>query len=622
MCGLTGYVDLTGSVSIDKHVLISMADTLEHRGPDSSGYFIDNRVGFGFRRLSIIGIHDGDQPIYNEDQTLILMCNGEIYNYLELKMELENRGHRFKTKSDVEVIIHLYEEMGAECLIHLNGQFAFVIYDRKTDTLFCARDHFGIQPFYYGVFKGSFLFGSEIKAILAHPSVDRHVDLTGLDQIFSFPGLVSPRTMFQGISSLRPGHFLFLQNGKIEVKKYWDINYPNEGEIAYNRSELSYEEELEMAFKKSVLQRLQADVPVGFYLSGGLDSSLIGAMIKKLAPQVERHSFSIVFDDKNICESKYQRIMADRLNSIHHEISFNWNGVDRQLYEMIYHAESPVKEIYNICSMQLSATARAQNIKVVLSGEGADELFAGYVGYRLDQSRVRNLQDHNLESVLDEQIRAKIWGHKSIFYESNQYSLRELNKSLYSTHALERFADFDCLNFQLVDVDQMSGRHTVHQRSFLDFKLRLADHLLADHGDRMNLAHSVEGRYPFLDVDLFQVVKQIPPHLKLNDFIEKYILKKMAKNFVPDSIINREKFGFQAPGSPYLIQSKLGWVEDLLSYERIRKQGYFNPDVIEWLKKRYSQQGFALHPHLDTDLLLVVLTFGIFLEVFQLPSLA
>lgn len=618
MCGLAGYVILSGTKAIEKNILHSMADAIEHRGPDSSGYLIDKNVGLAFRRLSIIDLQGGNQPIYNEDQTIAVICNGEIYNHLELRSVLVNKGHIFTTKSDVEVLVHLYEEMGKNFLTCLNGQFAFVIYDKKERSLFCARDHFGIQPFHYGFFKQTFIFASEIKAILAHPLVDRQLDFTGLDQIFSFPGLISPRTLFKGINSLKPGHCLFLHKGKSTITKYWDMDYPREGEISYNKSELFYQEQLEILLKQSVLRRLQADVPVGYYLSGGLDSSLIGAMVKELFPDVERHSFSVVFNDKNICESKYQQMMASYLHSTHHEIPFKWENIRDQLYHMVYHCECPVKEIYNVCSMQLSGSAKAHGVKVVLSGEGADELFAGYVGYRLDQTRMRTADPHDLEVALDNQLREKIWGHRNIFYEANQYTLRELNRSLYSRDLVEKFDDFNCLNFELVDVDQMAGRHYIHQRSFLDFKLRLADHLLSDHGDRMNLSNSVEGRYPFLDIELFNFVKMIPPHLKLNNLIEKYILKRVARKFIPNTIIDREKFGFRAPGSPYLIQHNIDWVADLLSYEKIKSQGYFDPDVIESLKKKYSNKEFNLHPHLDTDILFIVLTFGIFLEVFNM----
>ncbi len=244
MCGFAGYIDLRGERRPKDETLRRMTDTLVHRGPDSSGFFNEGGVGLGFRRLSIIDLAGGDQPITNEDGSLVLLCNGEIYNYRELRRVLEQKGHSFRTESDVEVILHLYEEEGVDLLQRLNGQFAFVVYDRKERRLFLARDHFGINPLYYTVADGVLVFGSEIKAILEHPSVGRAVDLTGLDQVFSFPGIVSPRTVFKGVESLKSGHYLTVHNGDVKVSEYWDLDYPKEGELAYDRPESYYVETL------------------------------------------------------------------------------------------------------------------------------------------------------------------------------------------------------------------------------------------------------------------------------------------------------------------------------------------------------------------------------------------
>jgi len=269
----------------------------------------------------------------------------------------------------------------------------------------------------------------------------------------------------------------------------------------------------------------------------------------------------------------------------------------------------------------LSQSARDQNIKVILAGEGADELFAGYPGYRFDQLGLRNSKPYDLETILEDELREKLWGDKDIFYEVEQIRLREVKLALYSTGLNELFEDFDCLNQELVNKDLLRDRHFVHQRSYLDFKLRLSDHLLSEHGDRMVLANSTEGRYPFLDIELVEFATRIPPDLKLNSFTEKYILRKMAEGLVPPEIIKREKFGFRAPGTPYLLRQNIEWINDLLSYERIKRQGYFNPEVTERLKSQYSQPGFNLNPHLEIDLLMVVLTFNILLDSFKLPSL-
>ncbi len=621
MCGFVGYTDLKNEREVSRSLLARMTERLVHRGPDSDGYFVEGVTGLGFRRLSIIDLASGDQPLYNEDGSLVLLCNGEIYNYRELRNTLKQKGHVFSTNSDVEVLLHLYEDEGVDLLHKINGQFAFVIYDRKQKTLFLARDHFGINPLFFTVMDGTFIFGSEIKALIEHPSIDRKVDLTGLDQVFSFPGLVSPRTMFKGIESLPNGHYILVKNGNVKITQYWDLDYPQAGEIARDKPESYYVEKLKYLFAQSVKYRLQADVPVGFYLSGGLDSSMIASMIRKVSPDVTRHSFSIGFNQTEICEAKYQRMMAEYSESAHHEIMFDWKEIAERLPRMIYHSECPVKETYNTCSMALSEAARATGITVILTGEGADELFAGYVGYRFDQFGLRTEKKHDLGSMLEDELREKLWGDATLFYETEHYAFREIRSALYSAMLNDSFDEFDCLNFPLVDKERLKGRHFVHQRSYLDFKLRLADHLISDHGDRMALAHSVEGRYPFLDIDLVEFSKCIPPELKLNEFTEKYILRKVAEDLVPPEIINREKYGFHAPGTPYLLRQNIDWINDLLSYERIKRQGYFNPGAIERLKARYSKEDFHLNLPFESDLLMTVLSFGIFLDTFDMPSL-
>ncbi len=620
MCGFAGYVNMRKERKIDEGLLVKMTDKLVHRGPDSAGYFVEENIGLGFRRLSIIDLTGGDQPIFNEDKSVVVVCNGEIYNYRELRSDLIKRGHTFRTGSDVEVLVHLYEEDGPDFINKLNGQFAFALYDRKEQKLLLARDHFGINPLYYTIVDEVLIFASEIKAILEHPMVKRQVDLTGLDQIFSFPGIVSPRTMFKDIHSLKSGCFL-LASSHANLGEYWDLDYPRIGEIDYKHTEAYYVDKLKGYITDAVGYRLQADVPVGFYLSGGQDSSMIAALINKLSPHVQRHSFSIAFNDEEINERKFQRMMAKIADSIHHEIIFDWSEISERLADMVYHCECPVKETYNTCSFALSEAARNAGIKVVLSGEGADELFAGYVGYRYDQFGNRKQRKHDLETVLEDEIRGKLWGDKNLFYENDYYPLLEIKNAIYSEQVNQRFPEFDCVNFEIVNKERLQGRHFIHQRSYLDFKLRLADHLLSDHGDRMALANSVEGRYPFLDIELAEFAREIPPDLKLHNFTEKYILKKVAQDLVPQQIIKREKFGFRAPGSPFLLQQKIEWINDLLSYERIKRQGYFNPDTIENLKAQYSQEGFKLHPHLEIDLLTIVLTFGLLVDLFELPNL-
>lgn len=616
MCGIVGCFDLQGQ-PIEPGVLARMTATLVHRGPDASGFFAEDGIAFGFRRLSIIDLATGDQPLRNEDGRLVLICNGEIFNYRQLVGELEAKGHRFRSQSDVEVLLHLYEEHGSDLLHRLNGQFSFALYDRSRRRLLLARDRLGINPLFYTIKDGLLLFSSEIKALLAHPKVSREVDLTGLDQVLSFPGLVPPRTMFRGIHCLQAGHFLIADSSGTRLEEYWDLNYPEIGEAVDVRTEACYVEELREHLAEAVRTRLQADVPVGFFLSGGLDSSLIGALIHQVSPE-PRHSFSITFPDDSISEVRFQRLMVQRLGSRHHEIPFSWTEIGDRLQDLVYHSECPVKETYNTCALALSEAARQTGIPVVLAGQGADELFGGYPGYRFDQQGLRSAQGYDLDSILEEEIRERLWGIPDLFYEIEFLPLRDVKKALYAPELAANLASFESTNFPLVKAERLRRRHPLHQRSYLDVKLRLSEHLLSEHGDRMMLARSVEGRYPFLDPGVVELARNIPAELKVRQSVEKYILKQAAVGLLPPEVVAREKFGFRAPGTPNLLRQKSEWIEDMLSYERIKAQGYFNPDTVEALKERYRRPGFTLNPHLEIDYLMIVLTLGLLVDRFDM----
>jgi asparagine synthase (glutamine-hydrolysing) len=620
MCGIAGSYDPCAGRT-DLPALARMTAALIHRGPDSGGTFLEDGAALGFRRLSIIDLATGDQPLYSEDGNLVVICNGEIYNYQELAAELAARGHVFRTRSDVEVLLHLYEEQGADLLHELNGQFAFALYDRRARTLLLARDPCGINPLFYTVVDGLLLFASEIKAILVHPLAPREIDLTGLDQVLSFPGLVAPRTCFRGIHCLPAGHLLRAGPGGVEVREYWDLLYPERDDAGAAMPEAWYVDGLRERLEQAVRYRLQADVPVGFYLSGGLDSSLIGALIRRVS-DAERHSFSITFADREISEVHHQRRMADALRSVHHEIFFDWRQIAERLERMVYHCETPVKESFDACALALSEAAREAGVPVVLAGQGADELFAGYPGYRFDEAGLRGARARDLDAVLEDEVRERLWGDPDLFYEIEFLPLREVKQALYSPQVGASLAEFDCTNFPVVDGRRLRGRHPVHQRSYLDFKLRLSEHLLSEHGDRMALANSVEGRYPFLDPEVVRFATRIPPGLKVHRLVEKYVVKKAAEGLVPRAIVERQKFGFRAPGTPYLLQQHNEWIADLLSYDRIRSQGIFDPDVVERLKRRYERPGFTLNPHLETDLLMIVLTCGILIDRFALSRAA
>lgn len=599
-----------------------MSGELLHRGPDDSGVFVDRHVGFCFRRLAIIDLAQGNQPFYNADGSIVLICNGEIYNYKELRCRLISKGYAFKTNCDVEVLVYLYEEYGTEFLNMLNGQFAFAIYDKNKDRLFLARDHVGIAPLFYSLKEDVFLFGSEIKALLQHPSIKRRVNLRGLDQMISFPGLSSPTTMFEEVHSLMAGHYLLLEEGRVRVHEYWDLDYPQEKDEIRDQDEGELIEEMDEVLTQAVRYRLNADVPVGIYLSGGLDSSLIGALVHQLSPDNRRNSFSVTFDDPRINERKYQQIMSDRLGSLHKEYLFSNEDIAGRLRAAVFYAESPLKETYNTCSLALSELVKQNNLKVILTGEGADELFGGYVGYKFDQwSGCRGDAGNGYETAMEEDMCMKLWGDAGFKYEKKYFEFNELKSALYSDALNQALPEFNSVREGIVKKCRLAGRSYLHKRSYVDFKLRISDHLVADHGDRVAYANSVEARYPFLDINFINFARNMHPGFKLKGLTEKYILKKYAARYVPADIINREKFSFVAPGSQYLLSKNIGWVNDILSEETIKRQGYFNYKTVERLKKAYLSEDFSLNQTFETDFLMILITFGIFLEVFDIPDL-
>ena len=617
MCGVCGYIRYNKPITAeDAGIIKAMNSKLVHRGPDAQDTLLFDNVALGFSRLSIIGLANGMQPITNEDGSLVMICNGEIFNYIELREQLKQKGHQFKTDTDVEVIVHLYEDHGMEFLNMLNGQFAFALYDKHRKNLFCVRDHLGIAPLFYTFTHDTFIFASEIKAILEHPLVSREVDLVGLDQVFTFAGLISPRTMFRNIHSLENGHYISINaQGEISNTEYWDLVYP-EGDIVMNgKPEEYYVNKLEALFDTAINYRLRSDVPSGFYLSGGLDSSMIAMKLKQLNPGISKEAFSIDFIESRISESVYQKMIATACKAHLNQKVFFFDDISERLQQAIYHCECPLKETYNTASLSLSEAVRSKGIKVILSGEGADEFFAGYVGYRFDKMRAMNLVQ-NTATAREEALRDRLWGDASFFYERNFLDFDLVKKSLYSGAINAAFEEVNCLNHFVVNKDRIRNRNVLNKRAYIDYKIRLVDHLVSDHGDRMALANSVEVRYPFMDKNLVEFSTQIPDELKLKDFSEKYILRKMASRFVPRQVAEREKFGFVAPGSPYLLQKNVEYINDILSYDTIKKQGYFNADEIERLKTHYKQPGFTINAPFESDLLITVITFGILLDQF------
>lgn len=610
MCGICGIVNTSNNRKIEKQIIQSMLDKIRHRGPDGSDMYIDDVIGFGFNRLSFLDLSGGMQPLTNEDESVIMVCNGEIFNYKELKDELISKGHIFKTKTDVEVIPHMYEEYGLDFPKKLNGQFAIALYDKKMQSVILVRDHVGICPLFYTITDGRVVFASEIKAILEYPGIERRLNLTAVDQLMNYPGVVSPNTFFKNIFSLKPGHISYIkQEENIKDIEYWDIEYSKD-EI--DLGEEYYIENLRELLKKAISRRLIADVPIGFYVSGGLDSSVVACYIGKYMLN-SYYSFSAEMGETDIDESRFQELVHEYVKSKHYKVKVTENEIWDNIQKVIYHAESAVKESYDTAAFLLSGLVSDSPAKAVLTGQGADEYFYGYVGYLIDT--FRNMQKGRMTKEECE-LNEKLWGDPYFQYERNHIEIRKTHMKLYSKNVRSEIEDFSAFSDSPIDVKKVEGLSMQKRRSYIDNKLRLSDHLLGEHGDRMFFSHSVEGRHPFLDRELIDFVMSIPDKYKLRGANEKYILKKAGQGIVPDEILKRKKFPFQAPGMSSMIKNgaRMDWIDDSL----IRKYGIFDPEYIEQLKKMYIEDDFKLMGAYKIDYLLIAMTVTMLCEQYKL----
>lgn len=601
MCGICGVLNLN-SEAVDPHVLEKMAKTLQHRGPDENGIFVQGRIGLGHRRLSIIDVCSGQQPMAATGSKLWISFNGEIFNYIELRKDLEKRGHQFRTQSDTEVILHLYQEHGEECVQRMNGQWALAIWDEKKEKLFLSRDRMGVRPLFYTLNGRSFIFGSEVKAILAHPDVRREIDLIGLDQIFTFWCTIAPRSIFKDIRELPPGHSLSVESGVVRSWPYWQLEYPVEYE---SRSEEDWASELTELLMDATRIRLRSDVPVGTYLSGGLDSTVVTAIIRRHT-DAKLKSFSVVFEDPQFDERKYQREAVAFLGTEHHETGIAEEDIARIFPEVIRHAEKPILRSAPAPMYLLSRLVRSQGYKVVLSGEGADEVLGGYDIFKEAKIRrfwsrrpdskwrallLRRLYPYmeGLQSQPDAYLRA--FFHVSqgdaanpFFSHLPRWELTARLKSFLSPGVRDALGRYDALG-EMENSLPGSFRNWdgVSQAQYLEARYLLPGYILSSQGDRMAMAHSVEGRFPFLDYRVVELARRMPPTLKMKVLDEKYILKLAARRLVPEMIKARKKQPYRAPdSSSFFAQGKARepYVEELLAPERIRNTGIFNSAAV------------------------------------------
>ncbi|MEW6001524.1 MAG: asparagine synthase (glutamine-hydrolyzing) [Nitrospirota bacterium] len=609
MCGICGIVHIDLCKSVVREDLERMCKTLIHRGPDDEGFFIDQNVGLGMRRLNIIDLVTGHQPILNENGFIRIIFNGEIYNYPDLRKELEKRGHKFSTSSDTETIVHLYEEYGEKCVEKLNGMFAFAIWDHINQRLLLARDRLGVKPLYYFFDDRSFVFGSEIKAILEYREIPRSIDFKALDSFLTFEYIPAPLSIFKGIRKLPPGHTLTLQNGKVSINRYWDLRFNR-----LKRSEEDLCHELYELLKDAVRIRLISDVPLGAFLSGGIDSSTIVCMMSEIMNQPVK-TFSIGFDDPSYNELQYARTVANQFGTDHCELTIKPDVVNL-VESLVSYLDEPLADFSIFPTYLVSQLAR-QNVTVVLSGDGGDELFAGYEWYiadRIDRyyrrlpvalrkrwiprlvnyippsSRkkgfVNKLKRFVEGSILPDPLQHFRWNIFLTEEKKNYLYSEELKRSVMPLNASLPFVSY---------LETVEEADPLWQQQFADIKTYLVDDILVK-VDRMSMANSLEARTPYLDYRVVEFAAGIPSHLKLNGFRTKYLLKRCMHNKLPPVILNRKKEGFSIPIKNWLRQELNPMMQDVLSQERLKKEGLFDASYIGKLKAEHLS-GIANNSH-------------------------
>ncbi|MBW2181368.1 MAG: asparagine synthase (glutamine-hydrolyzing), partial [Deltaproteobacteria bacterium] len=559
-------------------------------------------IGLGIQRLSIIDLQTGDQPIFNEDRKIAIVSNGEIYNYKELRESLIQKGHRFNTSSDVEVIVHLYEEYGVECLGYLRGMFGFALWDSRSRQLMMARDRLGIKPLHYAVTKDGLYFASEQKSILASNQIQRQIDMNALTDIFSLGYVRAEKTMFSEIRRLLPGHYLLCSNGSVSMQSYWDLNSFFENEDEQKMTSDQWAEALNAKIKESVRIHLRSDVGVGAWLSPGIDSSTIVSMVSEQLDFPVK-TFSLGFENKNADEiGKNKTLDQFKGYNIESKRIFFTEDHFNLLPDTIWYFEDPCLASVGLCGQVLSRET-AKHVKVVLTGEGSDELFGGYPWYINDKVlRMASKAPLPLKQIINfsTYIQRK-WPRGSFLFltpmEMNLTRFRRFTGrirvadtmgNLFSDHIAQEISDF-----RLWEMDEelplgFENWHYFQQMQYYDMKVRLPDYI--NHNlDRASMSYSLEARVPFLDHELVEFCLRIPSHIKLKRFQEKYILRKAMKKNLPAEIVKRKKRGLMSPFKDWLRGNIPDFAEEMLSESSLRKKGYFNPSFVFDILKRFRE---------------------------------
>jgi asparagine synthase (glutamine-hydrolysing) len=606
MCGITGIFNYSSEKETSSELIVKrMLSMIHHRGPDESGVYLDNNLGIGSVRLSIVDLSLGQQPMCNDSGRYWIVYNGEIFNYPELKTDLQKKGVRFKTNCDTEIVVQMYAHYGVACLNKFNGQFAFCIWDKYKRELFLARDRVGIRPLFYWHKNKAFAFCSEIKGLFSLDGIERSLNAESLSQIFTFWTTLTPNTPFNGISELQPGHYMRVNDEGISIKKYWELDFTSNGR-SHTTSFSATLEEFNELLHDSVKIRLRADVPVGAYLSGGLDSSVTTAFIKDIFPGI-LNTFSIGFKDKIFDESEYQLEAAKYLKTNHTPFSCSSEEITDNFKKTIWHTEFPILRTAPTPMLLLSKKVREHNIKVIITGEGADEILAGYNIFK--EAKIRRFWANEPGSLARPKLLAKLYPYLPLMKESPDfalkmffgYQLKETQDPLYS-HLLRWHNTSRIRSFFTDEYNPFPNKNgyanlvnkilpanfeiwsDLAKSQFLETNIFMSGYLLSSQGDRMSMGNSVEGRYPFLDHRVIEFCSKLPDNFKLNGLNEKFLLKKLSLGRIPASISARPKQAYRAPISDSFCKlNSPESIQEILSHESLKSFGIFDPGKVEKL---------------------------------------